>query len=96
MFRNIKLGDIADSMCLSSSRTSAIIKSLTGKTFPELLSWERIARAKILLFETDRQISDIAECVGFENSFYFCNVFTKLVGIAPGRFRRESRKNHHS
>lgn len=51
---------------------------------------ERIRLAKRLLVGTTYSISEIADRCGFENVYYFSNVFKKQVGISPLKYRTGS------
>lgn len=53
----------------------------------------RIDRAKQLLTDTAMPIAEVAVAVGIEDYHYFCRVFTRQAGIAPGAFRRNARKS---
>ena len=44
--------------------------------------------AGVLLVETDRGLAAIATEVGYEFEFAFAKAWKRLVGVAPGRFRR--------
>jgi len=84
---NISLNDLAAEMYISSSRTGHLVRQLAGRTFGELLKEERLLRARRLLLNTDRKLSDIAEAVGYPNCCYFNRVFQQFFGCAPGRYR---------
>ncbi len=47
----------------------------------------RIAEAQNLLLSTQLSVTDIAMQCGYNNSNYFQSVFSKLVGIPPGKYR---------
>lgn len=49
----------------------------------------RIGRATDLLRSGMFSVSETADACGFENVYYFSNVFKKLTGITPGRCRGE-------
>ncbi|MDD6735853.1 MAG: AraC family transcriptional regulator [Clostridiales bacterium] len=44
-------------------------------------------RAKLLLSDTSVKIGEIAELLGYEDSFYFSNVFKKHTGLSPRSYR---------
>lgn len=61
---------------------------MTGLTFREYLARRRIARAKELLRDKGRTITDIFRDVGFKDMTHFGRVFKKLEGQLPSEFRR--------
>lgn len=50
----------------------------------------RLAHAQALLQQDDAPIKVLAEQLGFCDPFYFCRWFTRLSGMAPTMFRRQS------
>jgi len=48
----------------------------------------KIAKAKDYLRESDKNVSQIAEMLGYDNVYYFCNQFKKLEGMSPLEYRR--------
>ena len=54
----------------------------------KLFTTMKIDRAKQLLRESDRNVSQIAEILGYDNSFYFCSQFKKFTGMSPLEYRR--------
>ena len=48
----------------------------------------RIGEAQNLLINTDYSITQIADKVGYDNPSYFNMLFTKLIGMSPGKFRK--------
>ena len=55
------------------------------------ISTIRINRARKLLAETDKTISDIAEECGFYDQSHFTKVFFRLRHLSPGEYRRKHR-----
>jgi AraC-like DNA-binding protein len=51
------------------------------------LTGQRINRACSLLRHTDKQITEIAFEVGFNDSNYFTRQFRKTTGLAPRDYR---------
>jgi AraC-like DNA-binding protein len=54
----------------------------------EYLLQYRIEQAKLMLLQTDRTVSRIAEEVGFNQAAYFTSCFSKLEGISPRKYRQ--------
>lgn len=86
---SVELQDLADNLDLSRSRTSHVIKQITGKSFSKLIAEKRIWRAQVLLVQTDKAINAIAEECGFASSSYFCSYFKKETSMSPLDFRME-------
>ena len=45
-------------------------------------------KARLLLRETDLKVREIAARLGYDDPFYFSNVFKKCVGVSPEQYRR--------
>lgn len=56
----------------------------------------RLARARDLLAQTTLSTKEIAARVGFEDAQYFCRLFHKKVGFAPGLWRERAQKGGRS
>ena len=68
------------------------VKQYSGMTPVQYLQQIRITRAKELLANTDHTLSHIAAEVGYHDISVFYKAFYKLSGIAPGEYRKKSRK----
>lgn len=60
----------------------------TGMSIRKYIINLRIDEAKRLLINTDLQISDIAEQVGFSNNTYFSSYFKKITDYTPMTYRK--------
>jgi two-component system response regulator YesN len=47
----------------------------------------KIDRAKVLLHNESRKISDVAEQIGYGNVDYFRKIFKDIVGMSPSEYR---------
>lgn len=88
--REVSLGDLAEKLHLSQSRTSHILQNEFHKSFSKLLAEARIARACKMLADTRLSLYSIATACGFRNVYYFARVFKQQTGIPPGQYRRQS------
>ena len=50
----------------------------------------RLSAAKDYLENTNKNISEIAMLVGYENPLYFSRLFNKHVGKSPSTYRKEN------
>ena len=48
----------------------------------------KIEQAKKLLREREKNVSQIAEDMGYDNIYYFCNQFKKFTGMSPMEYRK--------
>lgn len=67
------------------------IKRKTGKTYTQLVQEKRLAQSAFLLKNTDRNIEDIANGVGYENMGYFHRIFKDTYGLSPRTYRLQIR-----
>lgn len=73
---------------IASEKIARIIKEYCAMTFRQYLNNIRIAEAKRLLLESDRQIIDIAMAVGYNTVNHFNKVFKLLVNCSPKEVRK--------
>jgi AraC family transcriptional activator of pobA len=79
--------DFAARLSIHVNHLNKVLKENTGKTTTELISDRLIHEAKILLKETDWNISEIAYSLGFEELAHFSNFFKKQTTLSPLSFR---------
>lgn len=79
--------DYADRLAIHVNHLNKALKETTGKTTTSIISNRIIQEAKILLKQTDWNISEIAYCLGFEEVAHFSNFFKKRASLAPLAFR---------
>ncbi|MBQ4527182.1 MAG: helix-turn-helix transcriptional regulator [Clostridia bacterium] len=83
------LTDTAEKLGISYVHFIRRFKQSTGVTPGEYLTKIRLERAKIFLAQNDMMIKEIAPRCGFENEYYFSNVFKKYTGMTPTAFRKK-------
>jgi AraC-like DNA-binding protein len=83
------VSSMASELHLSPKYLSDLLKQETGKTALELIHLYIISEAKNMLVAGDRNISDIAYKLGFENPPYFSRMFKKEVGMSPKEFKNQ-------
>lgn len=82
--------DIAASMLyISPNYLRQMFKKITGETFIEYLTNQRMKRAAELLMDHSLKISDITEQVGYASQSYFTKCFKKYYNLAPTEYRME-------
>ena len=77
----------ADRLAVHVNHLNKILKDNTGKTTTELISSRVIQEAKILLKQTNWNVSEISYSLGFEEVSHFSNFFKKQTSLTPLVFR---------
>jgi AraC-like DNA-binding protein len=85
----IGLSELAAECGLSISHFARSFKTSFGVSAHRWLVQRRIERAQELLTETRESLADIAEHAGFADQAAFTRTFHQIVGISPGRWRRD-------
>jgi AraC-like DNA-binding protein len=81
--KQITLEDLAQELDISQYHLSRVFNAESGFSLPEYLTMIRMENAKILLGEGQKNVSQVAYAVGYEDSSYFAKVFRKYFGCSP-------------
>jgi len=84
---NVRLGEVAKAVHMSSFYFCKVFRRVTGINFTDYLSRVRIEKSKNLLLNPNLRISEIAFEVGFQSLTHFNRVFKRLVGQSPTAYR---------
>ena len=82
--------DFAQRLNVHINHLNRALKLTTGKTTTELIAQRLASEAKVLLKHTDWSVSEIAFCLGFEDTPHFDHFFKKLAGQSPSGFRKSA------
>lgn len=85
MLRTAK--EYAERLAIHVNHLNKVLKEHTGRTTTDIISSRIAQEAKILLKQTDWNISEIAYSLGFEEVAHFSNFFKKQTSLAPLAFR---------
>jgi AraC-like DNA-binding protein len=83
----ISLNDLSTLYHYSSSRFSSLFKQKTGYAPIDYFLQMKMQRASQQLDFTDQSIKKIAFDMGFDDPYYFSRRFTKVIGMAPTKYR---------
>lgn len=86
---NISLNDVAEDFYMSKSYLSRIFKENTGFTVNEYINITRIKKAQELLEQSEYNVTEISEMVGYESITYFEKVFKKYLETSPLKYRKK-------
>ena len=85
----VSLQEIADKEFLSSQYLSYKIKDILGHGFNEYLNQIRVEESTKLLLDSDRNISEISEEVGFSHVRYYNKHFKLHYNCTPMQYRKK-------
>ena len=88
--RHLTLEDMARVAGYSPNYFHHVFSSVMGKTPQQYLLEERIRRAKLLLAESEKTISEIAYECGFASQSHFSMRFRRVEYCTPGEYRQRS------
>lgn len=80
--------DFASQLSVHVNHLSRAVKEATQKTTSQIISERLLQEAKILLAQTDWNVSEIAFALGFTEVSHFNNFFKKHLNINPTSFRK--------
>lgn len=80
--------EYADYLSVTPNHLLKCVKNTTGKTAHELLDEMRILEAKVLLKQTNKSITEIAEAIGKEDPSDFSRFFKSKAGQTPKEYRK--------
>lgn len=86
LHKKLTVEDIAAHFHYSRARLSAIFKEVANMGVNEVVTFERMRKAKFLLTERKLTISQIASMLGYCTPQYFSTKFAKEVGCPPSEY----------
>lgn len=85
---------IAEQVHISKHHLCRIFKESMGITLIDYLNHIRVKNACNFLEISDKDILEISQLCGFHSSAYFSNVFKKITGYSPSKYRKSHKKDH--
>lgn len=79
--------DFAGQLAVHVNHLSRAVKEITQKTPTQIIAERLLQEAKVLLVQTDWNVSEIAFALGFTEVTHFNNFFKKHLDINPTKFR---------
>jgi two-component system response regulator YesN len=85
---DIGIGQIAGELNVTPSYLSTLFHKKTGFTFMKYLTRIRMNKAKELLADSQLQVQQVAEQVGYYSTRHFTKLFTESVGCNPSEYKK--------
>lgn len=89
MGEDLSLSEPAAACGLSAGYFARAFRQSMGMPPHRWILLQRVLRAKSLLRDAVRPLSDIAAACGFADQSHFTRVFTGIVGASPGAWRKQ-------
>lgn len=83
----ITANEVAQTVFLSPVHANRCFSNECGMTIFNYITWYRLEQAKHFLANTDEQITQIAELVGYSGRTSFYLSFKRATGISPAEYR---------
>jgi len=87
-YQSLSLEELAGRLKLSPRQTQRLLLKYYGKSFQQKKTESRMSAAAILLSDSGRSISSIAEALGYSSSEHFSSSFQKYYHTSPREFRK--------
>ncbi len=87
LHKNIRISEIADQFDYNSKYLSHMFAELSGIPLKQFILNQKIYAANMMLTDGDKQISVIAENLGFSDVHNFSKTYKKITGLTPTEYR---------
>lgn len=92
-YHSLSLSTLADRLKLSPRQTQRLLAASYGKSFQQKKTEAKMSAAAILLSDGDKNITSIAEELGYSSAEHFSSAFRKYYGISPREYRRHLKED---
>ncbi|MEM8848485.1 MAG: AraC family transcriptional regulator [Pseudomonadota bacterium] len=89
--RNIPIETLAREVGVSPFRLMRCFKAEMGQTIHQFVIEHRVAFVRDRISRSDDPLAQIAFDAGFANQSHMTSAYTAMMGISPGKHRRELR-----
>ena len=89
---NLTTKEIGKALDIDAFRLMRLFKRQVGLTMHQFVMQKRVAYVRDRLKNSDTRLIDIAYDAGFSSQAHMSTVYSKIMGISPGRHRMQLRK----
>ena len=95
-FKTIKKpSEYASKMNIIVSYLNDTVRTVTGFPVTYYIQQELMREAQRLLYHSDLSVKEVADNLGYEDEKYFNRLFSKVIGVSPGAFRKKGETSVH-
>lgn len=87
---NISGKTIEEKFYINFDYANRIFKKIMGQSILKYRNTVRINEAKTKILNSDMSIGEIANTVGFDDTYYFSRIFKKHEGISPTKYKKNA------
>jgi len=80
---------LASEVGLSARQLQRRLQALTDLTAASFIKTMRLEHAAMLLAESDLQVQEVADAVGYADANYFSRLFRQAYGMPPSEYAKE-------
>ena len=84
----ISITNLSEIFDLSPNYISSLFHKKTNMKLTDYIGKVRINKSKKLLAETDLNVDDISEAVGYHSTRHYAKLFKTITGISPSEYRK--------
>lgn len=88
---SLRIEELAERFGFSYAALSKGFKRDLGISLKEYIIDLLLKKARELLVSSDMNVSEIADALGYEDSYYFQHIFKEKMGETPLQYRRQTR-----
>ncbi|WP_433926815.1 cupin domain-containing protein [Sorangium cellulosum] len=89
--------ELARAASMSRSAFAARFREIVGETpLDHLTQWRMVRAARTMREDRSAKLATIAAAVGYESESSFGKVFRRVMGVSPGRYRRNHGREQES
>lgn len=88
-WQTVSVKGLADRLHMSEAHLCRRFKSRMGCTILEYVQSKRVEKARQLLEDTALSVPEIGYLVGYQDTKFFYQIFRRITGMSPQRYRRE-------
>jgi AraC-like DNA-binding protein len=97
LFANVRVkhlvSEYAAMLFVTPNHLNKTVKQITGKSPGKWIDETLVLEAKVLLFQTDYTVAQIAAEISIADASYFSRLFKKYEGVTPMAFRKMIEKS---
>ena len=91
MDRKVTLNMLAETFHVSATLIKNCFKDVYGVSVYSYIRTQKMEKAAVMLRETEKQVTEIAGALGYDNSSKFAKAFKDVQGVAPVAYRKTGR-----